>query len=182
MGRDDIHSLLNILQTSVGYDIAFLTTYNFDIRLFEQAILNCLFANNVRKISLYVDAEELTKSLQNISTCQIGKKYMVNPIRIGSTFHPKVILLLGNKKARLIISSANLTTSGYTTNNEVFNFIDYSEKELKYLDLIVSAIGFFNNIDKITDQLDHELIREATSSPYYHRVRPNEESFYFHNL
>ena len=45
MGRDDIHSLLNILQTSVGYDIAFLTTYNFDIRLFEQAILNCLFAN-----------------------------------------------------------------------------------------------------------------------------------------
>ena len=182
MGRDDIHSLLNILQTSVGYDIAFLTTYNFDIRLFEQAILNCLFANNVRKISLYVDAEELTKSLQNISTCQIGKKYMVNPIRIGSTFHPKVILLLGNKKARLIISSANLTTSGYTTNNEVFNFIDYSEKEPKYLDLIVSAIGFFNNIDKITDQLDHELIREATSYPYYHRVRPNEESFYLHNL
>ena len=149
MGRDDIHSLLNILQTSVGYDIAFLTTYNFDIRLFEQAILNCLFANNVRKISLYVDAEELTKSLQNISTCQIGKKYMVNPIRIGSTFHPKVILLLGNKKARLIISSANLTTPGYTTNNEVFNFIDYSEKEPKYLDLIVSAIGFFNNIDII---------------------------------
>ena len=102
MGRDDIHSLLNILQTSVGYDIALLTTYNFDVRLFEQAILNSLFANNVRKVSVYVDAEELVKSLQSVRSCQIGRKYMINPIRINSTFHPKVVLLLGEKKARLI--------------------------------------------------------------------------------
>ena len=59
MGRNDSYSLLDILQKSVGYDIALLTTYNFDIRLFEQAILNSLFANNVRKVSVYVDAEEL---------------------------------------------------------------------------------------------------------------------------
>ena len=182
MGRNDTYNLLDILQKSVGYDIALLTTYNFDIRLFEQAILNSLFANNVRKISLYVDAMELTRSLQNVKTCQIGKKYMVNPIRINSTFHPKVVLLLGEKKARLIISSANITTPGYTTNNEVFNFIDYSDKDPKYLDLIVSAIGFFVSIDKESDQLDRELIKEATSFPYYHRTKQNEEAYYLHNL
>ena len=132
MGRNDSYSLLDILQKSVGYDIALLTTYNFDIRLFEQAVLNSLFANNVRKVSVYVDAEELTKSLQSVRTCQIGRKYMINPIRINSTFHPKVVLLLGEKKARLILSSANITTPGYTTNNEVFNFIDYSDKDPKY--------------------------------------------------
>ena len=138
MGRNDTYNLLQILQTSVGYDIALLTTFNFDIRLFEQAILNSLFANNVRKISVYVDAEELTKSLQSVRTCQIGRKYVVNPIRINSTFHPKVVLLLGEKKARLILGSSNITTPGYTTNNEVFNFIDYTDKDPQYLDLIVS--------------------------------------------
>ena len=177
MGRNDSYSLLDILQKSVGYDIALLTTYNFDIRLFEQAVLNSLFANNVRKVSVYVDAEELTKSLQSVRTCQIGRKYMVNPIRINSTFHPKVVLLLGEKKARLILGSANITTPGYTTNNEVFNFIDYSDKDPKYLDLIVSAIGFFNSIDKNSDQLDHELIKEAASYPYYHRTKHNEEAY-----
>lgn len=182
MGQNDTYNLLDILQKSVGYDIALLTTYNFDVRLFEQAILNSLFANNVRKISVYVDAVELTKSLQSVKTCQIGKKYMVNPIRINSTFHPKVVLLLGEKKARLIISSANITTSGYTTNNEVFNFIDYSDKDPKYLDLIVGAIGFFTSIDKNSDQLDRELIKEATSFPYYHRTKQNEEAYYLHNL
>ena len=182
MGRNDSYSLLDILQKSVGYDIALLTTYNFDIRLFEQAVLNSLFANNVRKVSVYVDAEELTKSLQSVRTCQIGRKYMVNPIRINSTFHPKVVLLLGEKKARLILGSANITTPGYTTNNEVFNFIDYSDKDPKYLDLIVSAIGFFNSIDKNSDQLDHELIKEAASYPYYHRTKHNEEAYYLHNL
>ena len=182
MGRYDSYSLLDILQKSVGYDIALLTTYNFDIRLFEQAILNSLFANNVRKVSVYVDAEELTKSLQSIRTCQIGRKYMINPIRINSTFHPKVVLLLGEKKARLILGSANITTPGYTTNNEVFNFIDYSDKDPKYLDLIVSAIGFFNSIDKNSDQLDSALIKEAASYPYYHRTKHNEEAYYLHNL
>ena len=182
MGRNDSYSLLDILQKSVGYDIALLTTYNFDIRLFEQAVLNSLFANNVRKVSVYVDAEELTKSLQSVRTCQIGRKYMVNPIRINSTFHSKVVLLLGEKKARLILGSANITTPGYTTNNEVFNFIDYSDKDPKYLDLIVSAIGFFNSIDKNSDQLDHELIKEAASYPYYHRTKHNEEAYYLHNL
>ena len=182
MGRNDSYSLLDILQKSVGYDIALLTTYNFDIRLFEQAILNSLFANNVRKVSVYVDAEELTKSLQSVRTCQIGRKYMINPIRINSTFHPKVVLLLGEKKARLILSSANITTPGYTTNNEVFNFIDYSDKDPKYLDLIVSAIGFFNSIDKKSDQLDSALIKEAASYPYYHRTKHNEEAYYLHNL
>ena len=182
MGRNDSYSLLDILQKSVGYDIALLTTYNFDIRLFEQAILNSLFANNVRKVSVYVDAEELVKSLQSVRNCQIGRKYMINPIRINSTFHPKVVLLLGEKKARLILGSANITTPGYTTNNEVFNFIDYSDKDPKYLDLIVSTIGFFNSIDNNSDQLDRELIEEAASYPYYHRTRHNEETYYLHNL
>lgn len=182
MGRNDTYNLLQILQTSVGYDIALLTTFNFDIRLFEQAILNSLFANNVRKITVYVDAEELTKSLQSVRTCQIGRKYVVNPIRINSAFHPKVVLLLGEKKARLILGSSNITTPGYTTNNEVFNFIDYTDKDPQYLDLIVEAIRFFNSIDKSSDQLDSELINEATSYSYYHRAKQNGEAFYLHNL
>ena len=164
MGRNDSYSLLDILQKSVGYDIALLTTYNFDIRLFEQAILNSLFANNVRKVSVYVDAEELTKSLLSVRTCQIGRKYMINPIRINSTFHPKVVLLLGEKKARLILSSANITTPGYTTNNEVFNFIDYSDKDPKYLDLHNLKDSILSQVRQLVSD---DIQRIKIAVPYY---------------
>lgn len=35
------------------------------------------------------------------------------------------------------------------------------QKDPQYLDLIVEAIRFFNSIDKSSDQLDSELIKEA---------------------
>jgi len=182
MSTNDDHRLLKQLNKCSGYDIALMTSFNFDIRFFEQAVMNGFLANDLRKISLYIDSDEFASSLQDVRKCQIGRKYMVNPIRMHSSFHPKVALLLGEKKARLVLGSANITTSGYTTNNEVFNYIDYTEKDTKYLDVIVDAIDFFSRINDLSDQLDADLIEEARSYSYYHRARKNGDTYFLHNL
>ena len=136
--------LLDHIEKSSGYDIALMTTFNFEIGFFERAIVNRLYEKNVKKISVFIDSKELTKSITEVNACQMGLKYVINPIRLNASFHPKVILLLGKKKAKLIVGSANLKSSGMEINNEVFNYIEYSEKQPEYQDVIVSAIRFFS--------------------------------------
>ena len=180
------YSILDILARSSGYEIALMTTFNFELRFFERAVLNRLLAKDVKKISVFVDSAEFTKALNEFDTqhngSHIGRKYMVNPVQINSSFHPKLILLLGEKKARLIIASANIKTSGYAINNEIFNFIDYSSEHPEYLDLIVSAIDFFHDINALSYQLDNEILKEAKEFVYYHRTEKNGEVRLFHNL
>ena len=136
MGKEETrHSILEELKRSKGYDIALLTTFNYEISFFERTILNTLLGNEVRKVSVFVDSRE------NVADyCALGNKYMVNPIQMQGSFHPKVVLLLGEKKAKLFVGSANLKTSGYAINNEIFNYVEYSQDSPEYLDVIVDAI------------------------------------------
>lgn len=180
------YSILDELSKCSGYDIALMTTFNFEIGFFERAILNRFYAKDVKTISLFVDAKELTDALERFdakhSGSHIGKKYMVNPMSMDSSFHPKVILLLGEKKARLFIGSANVKTSGYATNNEVFNYIDYDAKNPEYLDVIVSAIDFFSEINEISYKLDNSVIKAAKEYIYYHKAGQNGNMYLLHNM
>ena len=173
MAQDKKYSLLDELSHCSGYDYALMTTFNFDIKFFERAILSQFYARGLKKISIFVDSKELNKSIKSVTNCHMGRKYMVNPIEMNGSFHPKLILLLGKKKARLFVGSANLTASGYTTNNEVFNFIDYSDKSPENLDIICTAIDFFIEANALSYRQDSALIREAVSQKYYRK--PNQE-------
>ncbi len=180
------YSILDELAKCSGYDIALLTTFNFEIGFFERAVLNRLFAKDVKTVSLFVDSKELTNALNQFdmshSGSHLGRKYMVNPVKMDGSFHPKVILLLGEKKARLFVGSANVKTSGYATNNEVFNFIDYDANNTKYLDVIVAAIDFFDAINEISYKLDNGVIRAAKEYIYYHKAEKNAEVALLHNM
>ena len=174
--------LLDHIEKSSGYDIALMTTFNFEIGFFERAIVNRLYEKNVKKISVFIDSKELTKSITEVNACQMGLKYVINPIRLNASFHPKVILLLGKKKAKLIVGSANLKSSGMEINNEVFNYIEYSEKQPEYQDVIVSAIRFFSKINELSYGLDNEIVEEAKRMPYYSRAKENGETVLISNI
>jgi len=180
------YSILDELSKSSGYDIALMTTFNFEIGFFERAVLNRLYAKNVKKISVFVDSKELTNALNDFdiehSGCHIGRKYMVNPVQMNGSFHPKVILLLGEKKARLFVGSANIKTSGYAINNEIFNFIDYSPEHPEYLDVIVDAINFFQAINEKSYKLDNVILNATKEYIYYHKVPENREVYLIHNM
>ena len=180
------YSILGELEKCSGYSMALMTTFNFEIGFFERAVLSRLFAKDVKKVSVFVDSAELTSALKSFDIhhngSHIGRKYMVNPVEMNGSFHPKVILLLGEKKARLFVGSANLKSSGLASNNEVFNYIDYSSEHPEHLDVIVDAINFFQAINDMSYKLDNALIKEAKEFIYYHRAPANGESYLLHNV
>lgn len=182
MAEESRYSIIEAITKAQGFDIALMTTFNFDIDYFERVIVSQLYEKNVRKISVFVDADELTKAFYEVESCSIGSKYMVNPVRINSAFHPKVFLLLGKDKARLVVGSANIKTSGFAINNEIFNFYEYSKKDTQYLDVINTAIKFFLDINENSYKLDNELLDEVRRLPYYRSAPYNGEVKLLSNL
>ena len=100
-------------------------------------------------VFVYTDGEQLVTALGNVTDSYIGKRYVVNPIRINAAFHPKLFLLLGQNKAKLYVSSANLTTSGFCINNEIVNEFIYDidhPENLKQFRTITEKIALFISI------------------------------------
>lgn len=174
--------ILDIFLKSKNYDIALMTTFNFDITFFERSILNRLYENNVKKVSLFVDSYELNKALSEISSTSIGRKYIVNPVEMKEAFHPKVILLLGQSCAKLVVSSANITVSGYLKNNEIFNIFDYNDAHPENIKLINSAIKFFEQLNERSYNQDKAIFDEIKSLVYYDKTATNEELYLLYNL
>lgn len=179
-----VDKILDVFSNTKNYDIALMTTFNFDVSFFERSILNRLYENNVKKVSLFVDSYELNKALSEIDYTSIGKKYVVNPIEMKEAFHPKLILLLGQASAKLVVASANITVSGYLRNGEIFNVFDYDDKHLENLKVINSAIRFFeqlNDSDRSFNQ-DKALFDEIKGLVYYGKTSEHSELHLLHNL
>ena len=173
--------ILDVLDMSKGYETALLSTFNFEIEFFEKAILSRLIRNSIRKISVFVDAKELSKALINARSGSLGLRYAINPVSMSGSFHPKVILLLGKNRARLVVSSANLKLTGYCINNEIFDYIDYDEEHPEYRDLIVKAIQFFDHCNQFTPQLDAALLASVRKAPYNRKASINGQFFFLEN-
>ncbi len=165
-----LNILDNILLKSKGYEVALLTTYNFEIPFFERNVLNRLEANNIRRFGLFVDSKNYVDAINSIDSSSIGKKYIVTEVDINASFHPKIILLLGEKKARLIVTSANLTFTGYCYNNEIFNYFDYDENNTTYLSLIKEAYFYFVTLNNIYSRIEDDIFDKIKDYNYLHRT------------
>ena len=155
-------NILKEIEKSKGYDIALFTTFNFEIPFFERFVENALLSCGVRTISLFVDSKELNKAIDDAgNTRGIGIRYVVNPIEMRASFHPKLMLLLGKGSAKLIVASANLTTSGFCVNNEIFNSFELSSNHCENKTLIISAIDFFSRLNELSFGADQDLFKEV---------------------
>lgn len=173
---------LEILDKSKGYEYALMTTFGFDIGFFERFILNRLYDNDIKMVSLFVDSNELLKSLEHVSNSSMGRKYIVHPIETKGAFHPKLVLLLGTDRARLFIGSANITTSGYLRNNEILHIFDYNADYPENLKVITSAIDFFERINELSYKQDEETFEGIKQLAYYGKTGENDELFFINNL
>lgn len=174
--------IIEEISNSKGYSIALLTTFNFEISYFERTIINSLYDKNIRNIELFVDADELEKAVAESIDNNLNRKYIANPIRINSAFHPKVVLLLGEEKAKLIVSSANIKTSGYTLNNEIYNAFEYSKDNTDNLNLINDAITFFEKLNAMAYYQDTQIFNKINDLIYRHRKSDNNDIKLIQNL
>ena len=174
--------IVDEISNSKGYSIALLTTFNFEISYFERAVLNALYDKNIKNIEIFVDADELEKAVSESIDNNLNKKYIANPIRINSAFHPKVVLLLGEEKAKLIVASANIKTSGYTLNNEIYNIFEYSKDNQDNLNLINDAISFFERLNSMSYFQDEKLFNKIDDLIFRHRRSDNNDIKLIQNL
>lgn len=168
------------------YEMALMTTFNFDVDFFERFVAGTLYGNGVKKIALFVDAKELNKEINSTwkKTLMMGTRYSVNPVRMPGSFHPKVLLLLSHDKAKLIVASANYTFSGYSTNNEVFNTFEIDSAHAEHLSIIQTAADFFEKIYdlKYTYKLDDSIIKEMRAMHCLSLKPAPESARLVHNL
>lgn len=139
---------------------AWFTTFNLDMQFFEKHLLPVLVGAEPPRSQ--VDYEALQKAVVDSGLdlrifCDqrmMGRQnkrtsvqtYGLSPLKMGfskqSLFHPKVIYLEGeDRRAILGAGSANLTTSGWGRNQEVFAFQKVASDEQRK-----QIRNFFRNI------------------------------------
>jgi hypothetical protein len=98
-----------------------LLTYSFDPVFFEQVVLPDLWAGRSSDIAVIGDREQVKSSVQLASgqLWHLGKKYLLAGSAHAQSFHPKVILRLGETNGAIMVGSGNITSSGWGGNREL---------------------------------------------------------------
>lgn len=144
--------LLNLITDDAGFDTAIYFTYGIDLAFFEQAILHPLWHKGCRNHLVFIDAQRYADTLTDLrgSVTKVGQRYILIPVDLGPfrSFHPKMVLLLGNRQGRLLVGSGNLTFTGFGKNYEVFTQLDWTPDQAE------SQYSFFQMWGIVTTVLD----------------------------
>ena len=102
-----------------GYHSAFLTTYALSAQAFEDIPFPRLRGSGCRNITILADRGMTNASFNEFGAPRFaGTLYHVIKTSVPGAFHPKITMLVGEKKGRLLVGSANLTALGLGGNRE----------------------------------------------------------------
>lgn len=111
-----------------GFHSAFLTTYAFGAQAFEDLPFSRLRGSGCRNIVILADRQMVNQSFAELGPPKFaGSSYHLIKADAPGAFHPKITLLVGAKKGRLLIGSANLTALGLGGNRELVASLSYGE-------------------------------------------------------
>ncbi len=118
-------SLLEVIKRG-GYEASLITTFNATLPFYEEVLLRKLVAAGCRHNVVLMDRGQCAASWESqVARPRLaGHAYTLLPIGVSGAFHPKICLLLGPKKASILVGSHNLTLSGLGFNREITNWIE----------------------------------------------------------
>lgn len=118
-------SILEVIKRG-GYEASLITTYNATLPFYEEVLLRKLVSAGCRHNVVLMDRQQCAVAWASQATRprSAGYAYTLLPIGVSGAFHPKICLLLGAKKASILIGSHNLTLSGLGINREMTNWIE----------------------------------------------------------
>lgn len=138
-------SLLSELQTGSGFEGCLLTSFSSYLPFVEEVVLPRLRAAGCHYLVAMIDRTQLAGELAPLARRPLaaGRKYALLPIGCGGAFHPKLLLLVGPKRARLIVGSHNLTMAGFVQNRELTNIIEIDgPRDREGATALIEAIEF----------------------------------------
>lgn len=151
-----------------GYLSTILTSFEFDPIVFENVVLAGLTTGGVRDITVIADTERVNTQFAEYGPPQrAGRFYHLGKRQVIGRFHPKIVLQAGEKKARLMVGSANLTGSGIMGNLEAIAMLDARETDAWAAPLIRAAREYLERHIPRSDQAGHAaLLRFDTRAPW----------------
>ena len=136
--RKNIIKLLSERTKANVYHSAVLTCYNFDPIFFESVYLPSLRTLGITNVIVMMDAGMYDNMLADSSyACHkvsaINYTLVRQENKHQGVFHPKMTLLFGEEEGAIIVGSGNLTFSGLSNNEEVWNaFHVVGDKSIHY--------------------------------------------------
>jgi len=126
-----------------GFYSAFMTTYAFGAQAFEDVPFPKLRAAGCRNIVVLADRQMTNQSFAEYGPPRFaGSSYHLIKVDAPGAFHPKITMLVGPKKGRLMIGSANLTALGLGGNKELVANIIYNPDMPDHARLFAAAINY----------------------------------------
>lgn len=148
------------LLSEPGFHTTIITTFCVDFEAYESIALQRLKRSGCHNNILLVDHRMLTNALEGGFTLpkHSGSLYSVLGVSSKGIFHPKIILQLGRQTARLIVSSANMTTAGMAGNLEIGGIIEFKnlneEAPLRIISNAWAYVGkFINSASHASEQM-----------------------------
>lgn len=103
--------------------------YNVDLVFYDKLVRRRLASAGAVSQVVFCDATPYAAALDAVDgSSRIGRAYSVTPVRVAGAFHPKVYLVLGRKKGRLVIGSGNSSIGGLVRNAEVFGQFEFDDE------------------------------------------------------
>lgn len=122
---------------------AFLTTYAFGAQAFEDIPFSRLRGSGCRNITVLADRQMVNQSFAEYGPPKFaGTSYHLVKADAPGAFHPKITLLIGAKKGRLLIGSANLTALGLGGNKELVANITYTDETPEHARHFAEALAY----------------------------------------
>jgi hypothetical protein len=143
-----------------GYLTTLMTSFEFDPMVFEDVVLANLTKGRVRDITVIVDTNRLNVQLTDFGSPRLaGRSYHLAKRHVPGAFHPKIALQVGEKKARLMVASANLTGSGIMGNLEAVATLEVTEENPWAGPLLRAARDYIQSHTASSDQAAVDAFR-----------------------
>ena len=157
------------------YHSALLTTYSFDPIFFESVFLPTLRKLGVTNIVILMDASMYDQLLADTNyQCHQVTQSNYTLVRQENAyfgvFHPKMILLFGEEEGALILGSGNLTYSGHSNNEEVWNTFHMMGNESINYPLFYKAWKYLRNAtSSVSPLVQRQLDWMLEQCPWLHK-------------
>ena len=151
-----------------GFHSAFMTTYAFGSLAFEDIPFPKLRGAGCRNIVVLADTGMVNQAFSDFGPPRFaGTSYHLVKTAVPGAFHPKITMLLGESKARLMVGSANLTALGLGGNKEQVASITWSVDVPENAKFFMSALAYLRRYVPAEDQwFSISLQRALRSSPW----------------
>jgi len=160
-----------------GYHTSIITTFGIDFDAYENIILPRLRGAGCYNNVLLADSRMLTYALDGASMLprHAGRHYTISGVSANGVFHPKITIQLGRRAGRVMIASANVTSSGLAGNRELAGIVDCSAEESGERRIVAAAWQYINRqIDIGQQSLAYQIDWIRMRTPWLFDTTPSE--------